>query len=499
MTKTTPGLNHILEKIQDNRDFPVLSQSISNINQLTQVDNKDVNQIADIIIQDFGLTSKILKVVNSAFYGRFSGHIGTISRAIVVLGIETVRSLAASLIFFEHIEDKKHAERLRELVSASLFSGIVARELTDNPDIEQKENYFLTALLHNLGDILIAFYLPEEDDQIKQKVMKSNISHPVAQQAVLNTNADEIAVAIASNWSFPETLVESLPAWPANTEPTTKQDHYRLVADFSTEVTQTIIEQGLDDDTAITAIAEKYDKLLDLDLKTIKKTVAKATTEFNHIGESMPGDISHQFMRRINGGELESTTTSSSTPKLNDTLDAIAQTPAEDAESIMMDGLSEVTSMLVSDSKLTEVFSVVLETIYRAMGFDKVILAVHSKKTNEFIGRLGFGDKALAFSKRFKMSAVYENTIFHAVMKNNVDVYISDATDKKIQADLPDWFKSISDAGCFLLLPIIINKKPIGLIYAEHKNINGLNIDKKKLSLLKSLRNQIVLACRSGS
>jgi GAF domain-containing protein len=77
-----------------------------------------------------------------------------------------------------------------------------------------------------------------------------------------------------------------------------------------------------------------------------------------------------------------------------------------------------------------------------------------------------------------------------------VDVYIADTTEAKIQADIPDWYKEISNAGSFLLFPLVINKRPVGLIYADHMQPQGLQIDKRRLNLLKSLRNQIVLAVR---
>ncbi|MCU7906413.1 MAG: GAF domain-containing protein [Candidatus Thiodiazotropha sp. (ex Epidulcina cf. delphinae)] len=66
-----------------------------------------------------------------------------------------------------------------------------------------------------------------------------------------------------------------------------------------------------------------------------------------------------------------------------------------------------------------------------------------------------------------------------------------------MQADIPSWYKQISNAGSFLLFPLVINKRPVGLIYADHSNPHGVEIDKKRLNLLKSLRNQIVLAVKS--
>ena len=161
-----------------------------------------------------------------------------------------------------------------------------------------------------------------------------------------------------------------------------------------------------------------------------------------------------------------------------------------------MDGLQEVTGLLMEERGVSEVFNVVLETMYRAMGFQRVVLVLLNRQTQEMVGRIGYGDDVEAFVKHFRFPCKYSIDVFHGALKNAVDIYIANAQDKKIQEDIPDWYKKISHAGSFLLFPLVVNKRPVGLIYADHAMPNGLDIDKKKLNLLKSLRNQIVLAVR---
>ena len=168
----------------------------------------------------------------------------------------------------------------------------------------------------------------------------------------------------------------------------------------------------------------------------------------------------------------------------------------QDADSLLMDGLQEVTGMLVGEHSVSQIFNVVLETMYRAVGFQRVVLALLDRKQGCMAGRLGFGDADEAFVKDFRFPTRYSVDVFHGALKNAVDVYIADATEAKIQADIPDWYKQLSNAGSFLLFPLVINQRAVGLIYADHAEPHGLKIDKKRLNLLKSLRNQIVLAVR---
>lgn len=152
--------------------------------------------------------------------------------------------------------------------------------------------------------------------------------------------------------------------------------------------------------------------------------------------------------------------------------------------------------MLVGEHSVSQIFNVVLETMYRAVGFQRVVLALRDRKSGQMAGRLGFGDADEAFVSGFRFSTEYRVDVFHGALKNAVDVYIADTTDSKIYADIPEWYKQISNAGSFLLFPLVINNRPVGLIYADHPDPHGLDIDKNRLNLLKSLRNQIVLAVR---
>ncbi len=131
------------------------------------------------------------------------------------------------------------------------------------------------------------------------------------------------------------------------------------------------------------------------------------------------------------------------------------------------------------------------------MGFRRVVLALYNRQSGEVMGRSGFGDDLEPFIKAFRFPMKYSVDVFHGALKNAVDVYIANTAEQKMQQDIPQWYKQISNAGSFLLFPLVLNGRPLGLIYADHPQPDALEIDKKKLNLLKALRNQILLALRS--
>ncbi|MCU7926981.1 MAG: HDOD domain-containing protein [Candidatus Thiodiazotropha sp. (ex Dulcina madagascariensis)] len=511
----------LLRRMKRKSDFPALSQSVRSINAMSHTSDKDVNQMAGVIVKDFALTNKILKVVNSAFYGRFSGRIGTVSRAVVVLGTQAIRSLAASLIFFEHIENKQQADYLRELVTSAMFRATLAHRVADEIDQGEAEAYFLTGLLNDLGKLLVCFYLPEESKEIDRLMTVEGKEPLVAQHAVLGVSYEKIGIEVAKQWNFPKSLTDSMKCWQGDHKPVNRVEKRRLVTAFADEAMEAIVESGLDDKEVMGRLTQRYAKGLNLTDKKIIRLTERSIEEFQEVAKAISTDISDKFVDSLTGsseslqrqpemGKSKAKVIDkdglSETQILNEegTESLTAETVAgeapvapEDAEALLMDGLQEVTGMLVGDHSVSEIFNVVLETMYRAVGFQRVVLALLDRNSGEMAGRLGFGEAADEFVKLFHFPTTYSVDVFHGALKNAVDVYIADATETKIQADIPSWYKQISNAGSFLLFPLVINKRPVGLIYADHPHPHGLEIDKKRLNLLKSLRNQIVLAVKS--
>jgi len=510
----------LLRRMKRKSDFPALSNSVRSINAMSYASDKDVNQMAGVIVKDFALTNKILKVVNSAYYSRFSGRIGTVSRAVVVLGTQSIRSLAASLIFFEHIGNKEEAERLREMVSAAMFRATLAHHVAEDIDPSEAEEYFLTGLLGDLGRLLVAFYLPDESREIERLIEVDGRDPLAAQHAVLGVSYEKIGIEVARQWNFPKSLTDSLMSWQEERKPVSRVEKRRMVNAFAGEAMALMVEKGLDDSQEMEGLVSKYAKGLNLNQKRITQLARGSIDDFEEVAKALASDISHGFVGKLSRAVGEGKADEHSPPnrqqavereglggtmilngggtevKQETTLAQVGTGVPEDAEALLMDGLQEVTGMLVGEHSVSQIFNVVLETMYRAVGFQRVVLALRDRKSGQMAGRLGFGDADEAFVSGFRFSTEYRVDVFHGALKNAVDVYIADTTDSKIYADIPEWYKQISNAGSFLLFPLVINNRPVGLIYADHPDPHGLDIDKNRLNLLKSLRNQIVLAVR---
>ena len=121
-------------------------------------------------------------------------------------------------------------------------------------------------------------------------------------------------------------------------------------------------------------------------------------------------------------------------------------------------------------------------------------------KTESIVGRFGLGEGIEKLVPVFKTHLKAPTPdLFAVVCIKGVDSLISDATESRIVQRLPEWYRKGINAPTFLLLPLQIKGAPFGLIYADKADHGALELDEKELALLRTLRNQAVMAFKQSN
>jgi GAF domain-containing protein len=154
---------------------------------------------------------------------------------------------------------------------------------------------------------------------------------------------------------------------------------------------------------------------------------------------------------------------------------------------------------MVENFRLNEVLRMILETMFRALGFRRVVFCLRDPKTDTLTGRFGLGDSVERVAAAFRVPLKTPNDLFAAVCSKGADTLISDATVANIAARLPRWYRESVNAPAFLLLPLLMKGAPFGLIYADNAQPGGIALGEKELSLLRTLRNQAVMAFKQAA
>ena len=119
-------------------------------------------------------------------------------------------------------------------------------------------------------------------------------------------------------------------------------------------------------------------------------------------------------------------------------------------------------------------------------------------KSDCLTGRFGLGQGLEAAVPAFRVQLKGSNDLFSLVCSKGADTLISDASDPLIAARLPPWYQQHVHAPCFVLLPLQLKGATFGMIYADTETTSGIALDEKQLTMLRTLRNQAVMAFRQA-
>jgi HD-like signal output (HDOD) protein len=172
----------LIARINQRSDFPAMSQTIALLNKLKSSGEMSSDDLSNVILKDYALTLKILRLINSVGFVQF-GEVTTISRAIMLLGFENIRNIALTLLLYEQIGGGSGA-KVKELLLRSICSGILAQIIAKETKFVNVEEAFICSLFHSFGKIMVAFYMPENAEEIMK--MRRSPRHGISRRRLLS-------------------------------------------------------------------------------------------------------------------------------------------------------------------------------------------------------------------------------------------------------------------------------------------------------------------------
>lgn len=515
---TNSTLEFLLRHMRHKSDFPALSTAIAAINRIASSEKESLGALSNAILKDFALTNKILRVVNSPYYrAAAGGTISTVSRAIVVLGFNTIRGLAVSLILFEHMQNKAHASLLQEEFVRANLCGMFAKTLANGDDGEEA---FLCALFHHLGRLLTQYYFPEEAEAIRSAQAQDNISEDAAAARVLGIGYQDLAIGIARHWGFPETLVHGMRRLPEGRLPPAvgREERLRLLAGLASEMCA-LIEQNTPERRAreLPKLVTRYADATGINERRFQAVLDHSRQEIDQFAKVVHIDLKQtRIGRRLlslvvaetPAADAEATTTLVMADALladrptdevpgASTATLTAPDPAT-AQAILAAGIQDISDSLVEGFRLNDLLEIILETMYRAMGFQRVVLCVRDPKSRTMNARFGLGEDVETIVAGFKFPLGAPTDVFNLALAKGADILISDALETRIVGSIPEWYRRAVAAPTFMVFPLVIKNIPVALIYADKDRAGDLVVSERELSLLRTLRNQAILAIKQS-
>lgn len=188
LVNNLPTLPGVVQKIRTMVDSPTISA----------VD------VGRVISSDQVLSARVLKLINSAFYG-FPGRISSVSHGIVLLGFNVVKGLVLTASVFDMM-----AERMVGLWEHSLGTAITSLILARRVNHPEPEELFVAGLLHDIGKVVINVMIEDEAAEINKLVEEGELTKFEAEKAILGVTHATVGGWLCEKWNLPWSLTEPL-------------------------------------------------------------------------------------------------------------------------------------------------------------------------------------------------------------------------------------------------------------------------------------------------
>ncbi len=503
-------LEKILKRISRTDEFPSISKYIMEINTKlsANIDRSNASDLANVILKDYALTNKLLKLVNSAFYGLAAGKVTTVTRAVVVLGFDNIRLATLSLVLFEHFKSKSNISALKDLVVSSFWSGVLARDIAKMGDEVDPEEAFVCAMMSQLGKLLMIYYQPDNYRKICDRMLTHGDSETKASKFACGVTYDELGMAVAKQWNFPPQIGNCMPILSGQELEDKKNPPNKLwtLTSFVKELENSIQNDDLNQ-LSFEKLLDRYQKRIKLSKKQLRSLVKDSMEKVAKHAAAMHFSINKSlFLKRLAASvDPNSIKTDQAAEELS--VDSFQLTNSEELKStltanieksskdIIMDGIQEISEAMMADFDVNDVALMSLEVLYRALKFHRALLFVREGSGQRINVRYGYGYSVQRLIGKVGFTAQNDKDLFNLSINVGKDLIVADAYDEKLSALIPAWYRKHIDAPAFIFLPVLYQKVCIGAFYAD-RDKDGPPISDTEHRHLSMLRNQLVLAIK---
>ncbi len=444
-------------KMLSEQGMPVFARTARDLGGLSASQDTSASELARVILQDAGMTARMLRVANSYFYNPRNRAISTVSRAVVVLGFDAVRSICFSIAAVETLLQGAQRERVLAEMARSFHAAVQARAFAIKRKDGSPEEVFIAALLFNLGEL--AFWCASGSglaERLEAALQKPGVTREQAEEEVLGFKLRQLGAALGREWRLGDLLQNTLEG---------KQKENPRVSNITLghELARGL-EQGWD--------APEVKDLM------------------NHIAETLYLPVD-QAERMVRGNARDAAHTAacygvSQVGRLIPLPRASVDEPAvvlpdpepipSPSEFIQPDPqlqlriLRELAGLLETRPNVNLLLEMVLEGIYRGVGMDRTLFALLTSDRQQLKARyvLGWGRERLTQQFVFAVGSD-ANNLFARLMREQQAMWVDPADAGPLTPLITPRIRELSADAGFFVTPIVVNHQSIGLFYADRQ------------------------------
>ena len=390
LARAKSSLPDVFGEISEKGDCPAMVQAIQELHQLRKQDNFPAQALARVILKDPGLSSKVLRVVNSAFFRTRGEPITTISKAVVLMGIDAVVDLASGIVMVEQFDQADPA--LHQGLIDSLRSALLAQALADRVSLPSPEEAYLLGLFSNLGRLWLAAHYREELARAVELEAREATCVEDAVERHFGFSPNRLAAEILQNWGFPQKYVQFFLRKTAGR--LAADEKLLLVADLAKERDDAVLIElaqdrlGLSEERARQTVAAALSSLTDQADAMGIGGIAPSGPPKKPASAKSPARPASKPASKPGLKPVRAAARTASKPGAAAAEEAAEWRKADPA--FGLEAAGNLARAIVDRRDLGSLLGEVLESVARAGGFDGALLYLADHTQGNLVPKLGF-------------------------------------------------------------------------------------------------------------
>ncbi len=443
-----PGIQAWVRRITDS-EMPIFGRTVQEVVSVSQDDDSSAAQLGQAVLKDAAMTTQVLKLANSASYKPAGQRFSTISRAIMMLGFDTVRSMCLTVTLIDSLVQGVHREHLVKEMARSLHAATQAQVVASEMGDPSPEEVFIATLLYHIGDLAFWCFCGDEGDALDEALRVPGRSPEKAQREILGFTLRELGSALAREWA----LSEWLQAIIRNPDLPDRRSRCLILSRQLAEAT----EQGWGGKKVAALIRSLADLAGCDEAQLIEKL---------HQGAKFAVQNSASYGAALVGRAIPLPADVEIGELVNDVA-ASPDFPLPDP-ALQLKILRELTGLTRQQADFNMVMEMILEGIHRGIGMDRALFALMTPDRKGLRAKYVLGDQDGLLFKGFRFDLQKRDSgILSYCMSREESLWLDRNSPKEIANQLSDHLVERLGTRSFYLAPIVVKSKVIGVFYTD--------------------------------
>lgn len=483
IVKARPNTPRTLSEWSDwlcREEIPVFSNTVQRINAVIDNEDTGATELARIIMEDTTLTAKILKLGNSSLYNPQGQRVATLTRAAVILGTKLIHEMALTCTFIEAMQSARNKRRASEEIARALHAATQARSMALLMRDPSPEEVFIATLLFNIGRIAFSCFEETKGMEIEQAMCDENLPAEKAERQILGFTLQQLGAAMSKTWRLAGLTEEVFGGKSQNPQ------RVKLVKQCDT-LARTA-EQGGWEGAATRRAIQDLAHLLDKPVRTVQELVKRNARSAAEIALQLGANDAAKLIPMRNADEPAAGA---------ETAAALVAVADPNAQLIRMH--QDITNLLSGQFNINVLFELILESVHRGLGMDRTFFALVSPD-RRFLKEKSSHGWAAAGSHlpiQIELDAQPPNLFVHVLNQSDVQ-WLKPDTEPAAQSLFTQPVQAVLGMQECFLFPLSLNRKPIGLIYADRAT-SGNALDQESFGHFRQLGQQAMIGLRLTS